>query len=76
MRVLVPAQALTLRQAFATYTSGSAYANHHDDTGHLQVGMRADLVVLDRDPFTAPTEEIGEAAVVATYIGGDVVYTG
>jgi predicted amidohydrolase YtcJ len=76
VRALVPAQALTLRQAFATYTSGSAYANHHDDSGHLQVGMRADLVVLDRDPFTGPTEEIGQAEVVATYIDGDVVYTG
>jgi predicted amidohydrolase YtcJ len=73
-RALLPGQALTLPQAFAAYTSGSAYAGHQDDAGHLQVGARADLVVLDRDPFAGPAEEIGEARVVATYVGGEPVY--
>ena len=76
VHALVPEQALSLTQAFATYTSGSAYANHRDDTGNLQVGARADLVVLDRDPFAGPAAEIGEASVVATYVDGEIVYTG
>lgn len=74
-RALLPGQSLTPAQAFATYTSGSAFANHRDDTGHLQVGARADLVVLDRDPFAAPVEEIAEAAVVTTYLDGSPVFT-
>ena len=74
-RALVPGQALSLEQAFAAYTSGSAYVNHQVDVGHVQVGARADLAVLDRDPFVHPAEEIGESSVVATYLGGAPVYT-
>jgi predicted amidohydrolase YtcJ len=70
----LPEQALTLEQSFATYTSGSAFANHRDDTGAIQVGMRADLTVLDRDPFLGEPEEIGAAQVVATYVGGAPVH--
>lgn len=73
---LVPGQALTLAEAFAAHTSGSAFASHRDDTGHLQVGAHADLVVLDRDPFLGAPEEIGEASVVATYVAGEVVFGG
>ena len=41
---------------------GSAYVNHlDDDTGRLEVGYLADLVVLDRDPFACPTDEIADA---------------
>jgi hypothetical protein len=37
---LLPGQALSLAQAFATYTGGSAFVNHREGTGHLQVGAR------------------------------------
>ena len=55
----LPEQALTLETAFAAYTSGSAWVNHRDDAGVLAVGKVADLVVLDRDPFAGPADEIG-----------------
>ena len=70
----LPEQALTLGQAFAAYTSGSAYANHLDDTGTLTPGAIADLAVLDRDPFTGDPAEIGAATVRATYVDGEPVY--
>jgi predicted amidohydrolase YtcJ len=48
--------------------------NHLDDTGRIQVGALADLVVLDRDPFDGPTMAIAETAVALTYVGGEAVY--
>ena len=70
----LPEQALPLEVAFAAYTSGSAWANHRDDAGVVEVGAVADLVVLDRDPFAGPPEEIGAARVVSTWIDGEPVH--
>jgi predicted amidohydrolase YtcJ len=70
----LPEQALPLEVAFAAYTSGSAWANHRDDAGVVEVGAVADLVVLDRDPFAGPPEEIGAARVVSTWIEGVPVH--
>ena len=67
--------ALTLASALTAYTAGSARANHHDDTtGRIEVGMLADLVVLDRDPFAAPAVEIADAQVRSTYVEGQRVF--
>lgn len=71
----LPAQALSLQQAFAAYTSGSARLNHRDDAGSLRPGAVADLVVLDRDPFVGGVEEIGATRVRSTWIDGEVVAT-
>ncbi len=70
----LPEQALSLEVAFAAYTSGSAWVNHRDDAGVVEVGAVADLVVLDRDPFAGPPEEIGAARVVSTWIDGEPVH--
>ncbi|MGW2015087.1 amidohydrolase [Streptomyces sp. NPDC001927] len=74
-RVFLPEQRLDLTTAVAAYTAGSAHVNGHDETGTLLPGMLADLVVLDRDIFTAPPEEIAEAKVDSTYVGGTRVYS-
>ncbi|MEO5665048.1 MAG: amidohydrolase [Nocardioides sp.] len=67
---------ITLAQALTAYTAGSARINHHEDvTGHLRVGALADLVVLDRDPFTGPADEIASTRVRQTWVGGQVVFT-
>jgi predicted amidohydrolase YtcJ len=66
----LPEQAITPEQAFAAYTSGSAWVNHLDDTGSLAPGSLADLAVLDRDPFLGGSGEIGASKVVATYVDG------
>ena len=71
----LPEQGLDLAAALTAYTAGSAYVNHLDDTGPLAVGNRADLAVLDRDPFSAPVEEIAETRVVATYVDGVEVFS-
>jgi predicted amidohydrolase YtcJ len=67
-------QALDVSTALTAYTAGSAYVNHLDDTGRIMVGAAADLAVLDRDITAGPREEVGAAAVVATYVDGVAVY--
>jgi predicted amidohydrolase YtcJ len=70
-----PEQALTLAQALTAYTEGSAWINHLDDrTGTIEVGMLADLAVLDRDPFAHPADEIGATGVRRTYVEGELVF--
>jgi predicted amidohydrolase YtcJ len=71
----LPEQALDLAEALAAYTIGSAYVNHLDDeTGTIERGKVADLVVLDRDPFAHPAAEIGSTGVLATYVQGEAVF--
>ena len=72
----LPEQAVDLSTAFAAYTSGSAWVNgrdRRDGAGTLAPGHAADLVTLDRDPFTRPPEEIGSTRVVSTWVGGALV---
>jgi predicted amidohydrolase YtcJ len=70
----LPSERLPLDAAIRAFTAGSAYVNHLDDTGSIRVGNLADLVVLDRDLFAAPPEEIGEARVLMTFVDGAQVY--
>jgi predicted amidohydrolase YtcJ len=72
----LPGQRLDLGTAIAAYTAGSAYVNHLDDiTGSITVGKSADLVVLDRDPFAGPCEEIAATRVLQTFVEGRRVHT-
>lgn len=71
----LPGQRLELGEALAAYTLGSAYVNHLDEeTGSIEPGKLADLVVLDRDPFAGPASDIGGTRAVATYVQGELVY--
>ncbi|MET9452611.1 amidohydrolase [Streptomyces cinerochromogenes] len=70
----LPDERLSLSDALTAYTAGSAYVNHLDDTGRVAVGALADLVVLDRDPFSGPPEAIAGTRVALTYVGGACVY--
>jgi hypothetical protein len=70
----LPEQAVDLATAFAAYTSGSAWVNQRDDAGVLRPGAEADVVVLDRDPFEGPPEEIGAARAASTWVAGECVH--
>jgi predicted amidohydrolase YtcJ len=73
----LPEQALDLSTAFAAYTSGSAWVNGRDrldGAGVLAPDHVADLVVLDRDPFVGPPDEIGAATASSTWVGGRRVF--
>ena len=49
-------------------------AGRQQDLGTLEAGKLADLVVLDRDIFTVPPEEIRNLQVEATMVGGGFSY--
>jgi predicted amidohydrolase YtcJ len=70
-----PHQALSLAQALTAYTAGSARVNHCGDVvGRIEPGYVADLVVLDRDPFERPSDEIAETRTRRTLIAGREVH--
>ncbi len=74
--VFLPWQRLTLAQALRAYTSGAARINGRDHyTGMIRRGYAADLVVVDRDPFAAPVEEIHLTCTVETFVGGKSVHS-
>ena len=71
----LPEESLSLEQALTAFTLGSAWVNHLDgETGSLEIGKAADLVVLDRDLFDRTAGPIGAARVVATFVAGVPVY--
>ncbi len=72
----VPAERLTVTQALAAYTREAAYASFEEHLkGRLAPGMLADLVVLDRDLTAIGPEEIRSARVLATIVGGRIVFS-
>ena len=71
---LGPGEALTLHDALAAFTRGSAFVNHLDrETGTIDVGKLADLVVLDRDIEVAP-DRVGDGRVLLTLVEGEAVF--
>ncbi|HSB75926.1 MAG TPA: amidohydrolase [Terriglobales bacterium] len=70
-----PQEKLTIDQAIAAYTSGSAYAQFAEhDLGMLQPGMWADFVVLDRDITRVPPQQILPTRVLRTVVAGKTVF--
>jgi predicted amidohydrolase YtcJ len=64
-------QALPMWEAVEAMTVAPAWlAGDERRRGRLIPGQVADLVVLDRDPFATPVDELGEISVVATMVGG------
>jgi predicted amidohydrolase YtcJ len=67
-------QRITLAQALAAFTRGTAYVNHDDEAGTIAEGNRADIAVLDRNPFAGEVYDIAETQVIATIASGEVVF--
>jgi predicted amidohydrolase YtcJ len=70
-----PAQRLTLDEALHGYTAGAAYATARErEWGTLEVGMRCDATVVDRDLAMLKEDEVLAARVTATITDGVVRY--
>lgn len=72
---LYPEEALSRVQALRFYTINNAWLMRAEDRlGSLEVGKRADLIVVNRNLLTCPVDELRQARVVATYVDGDQVF--
>ena len=72
----LPQQKLTVQEAVALYTPGSAYASYEETVkGTLCPGYLADFIVLSQDIFSVPENEIVNTKVEQTYLGGKLVYS-
>ncbi len=70
-----PEQRMSRMEALRSYTIDAAYAAFEEDVkGSLEVGKLADVVVLSKDVLTVGDEEILDAEVLYTIVGGEVAY--
>lgn len=74
-KIANPDERATLPDMIASFTIEGAYANHVDEiTGSIEVGKKADIVVLDKNLFAIPATEIKDAKVLLTLVEGKEVY--
>ncbi len=72
---LLPSEAIDLATAIRAATLGAAYGNFLDkETGSIEVGKLADLIVIDKNLFDIPARDISEARVMLTLFEGESVY--
>ncbi len=70
-----PAQRLSLEQALRAFTLDAAFAAHQEDRlGTLEPGKWADFILLDRDIFSIPSEELWQVQVEETWVAGRRVF--
>ena len=68
-------ETVDLPTAIAMYTINAAYQNHLErETGSIEVGKRADLVVLERSLFDVPVEQLHAVRVMRTILEGRTIY--
>jgi len=72
---LWPEQAITLEEAIEIYTIHGARAMKMEDRiGSLEVGKLADFIVLERNIFEIPIDEVADTKIRGTYFEGKLVY--
>jgi len=68
-------EALSRAEALRSFTLDAAYAAHQEDRfGSLEPGKWADFIILDRDYFTIPSDQIDDIQVLETWVAGERVY--
>ncbi|MFZ1725517.1 MAG: amidohydrolase [Albidovulum sp.] len=72
----VPQECISRIEAVAGYTvQAAAAAWRSEGTGTLGIGKYADFILLDRDIFTCPAQDIGDTQVLLTMVDGNPVWS-
>lgn len=70
-----PSQAITVEQAVAAYTRGSAAAEFAErQKGTIAPGMLADVALLSQDIFRIPLDQLPRTTSVLTIVNGRIVH--
>lgn len=73
--VWLPDERAALAQILEAYTINGAWlAGQEHDTGSIEIGKVADLIVLERNLFDVDPMELADVSVLLTMLEGDVVY--
>jgi predicted amidohydrolase YtcJ len=71
----VPQQKISVEEALRAYTIDAAYAGFSETKlGSLEPGKLADMVVLDKNLFETPPDELNTVPIRTTIVGGRIVY--
>lgn len=71
----IPEEKLSVEEAVEIFTKEGAYASFEEELkGSLEINKYADLVVLDKDIYCVPDENIKNIKVLKTIINGKIVY--
>ncbi len=71
----LPEHRVSLKTTLQAYTNNGAYASFEEKTkGKIAVGMLADLVVLDKNPFEIPAKDLYKLQVEKTIFDGRIIY--
>ena len=72
---LWPEECVSLEDMVQSYTYNGAYANFlEEETGSIEVGKSADLIIIDKNLFEIQPTEISKAKVLFTMFSGEEVY--
>ncbi len=70
-----PENSMTREEALKSYTISNAYAAFEEDIkGTLEVGKLGDITILSKNLLSCTDDEILEAEVLYTIVGGDIMY--
>lgn len=73
--ILAPEERLTVLQVLQLYTRNGAYIGFEEDQkGSLEPGKLADFIVVDRDVWSVPVDELKDVQVLMTFVGGKLVH--
>ena len=74
--LLDPSERISVSDIIKAYTINAAYALHmEDEIGSLEVGKKADAIVIDKDVFFENHLDIENIKVIKTFFGGEEVYS-
>lgn len=70
-----PNERITLPEAIKSYTLDGAYRDRRENIlGSIEVGKLADMIIISQNLFKTAPMQIGNTKVLATIVGGKVVY--
>ena len=73
--VFIPEEKIDLETSIAAFTINAAFVNKHEkDTGSIEVGKYADLIVVDQNLFEVEPAELSKTKVLLTLLEGEAVH--